>query len=155
MREGADFQQHGLTDGNVSMTWDATDNQPGDENAAMVAFSGGSAAEACLAIPKSGVDAAYRAELEKLYPGYGENFVSARFMDWPRDPLTMAGYSFPAPNEVTRAGPVLHNGLGRLHFAGEHCCYKFAGYMEGALNSGAALAKRLAVRDGAASVPRP
>jgi hypothetical protein len=38
--------------------------------------------------------------------------------------------------------------LGRLHFAGEHASYKFVGYMEGALNSGAAVAKRLATRDG-------
>jgi monoamine oxidase len=45
-------------------------------------------------------------------------------------------------------GPTLHKGIGRLHFAGEHCCYKFVGYMEGALNSGASLAKRIAARDG-------
>jgi len=37
---------------------------------------------------------------------------------------------------------------GRIHFCGEHCSYAFVGYMEGALNSGARLAKRLAVRDG-------
>ena len=46
-------------------------------------------------------------------------------------------------------GPLLREGVnGRLHFAGEHTCYAFVGYMEGALNSGAAVAKRLAVRDG-------
>jgi monoamine oxidase len=38
--------------------------------------------------------------------------------------------------------------MGRLHFAGEHTSYKFVGYMEGALNSGATIAKRIAVRDG-------
>ena len=69
-------------------------------------------------------------------------------MDWPGDPWTGASYSFPAPGQVTTVGPVLHAGLGRLHFAGEHACYQFVGYMEGALHSGAALAKRLAVRDG-------
>jgi monoamine oxidase len=37
-----------------------------------------------------------------------------------------------------------------LHFAGEHACYKFAGYMEGALTSGLKIARRLAARDGAA-----
>jgi monoamine oxidase len=48
-------------------------------------------------------------------------------------------------------GPILHQGIaGRLHFAGEHACYKFAGYMEGALQSGIAIARRLAVRDGVA-----
>jgi monoamine oxidase len=40
-----------------------------------------------------------------------------------------------------------------LHFAGEHACYKFVGYMEGALNSGVAVAKRIAARDAGATVP--
>jgi monoamine oxidase len=43
----------------------------------------------------------------------------------------------------------LYAGVGdRLHFAGEYACYKFTAYMEGALNSGASIARRLAVRDG-------
>jgi hypothetical protein len=50
--------------------------------------------------------------------------------------------------EVTTVGPLLYAGVGdRLHFAG-NTCYKFVGYMEGALNSGASIARRLAVRDG-------
>ena len=69
-------------------------------------------------------------------------------MDWPSDPWVLASYSFPAPGQVTTMGPILREGLGRLHFAGEHTCYAFTGYMEGALNSGAAVAKKLAIRDG-------
>ena len=68
-------------------------------------------------------------------------------MNWPNEIWTAAGYSFPAPGQVTTVGPILRAGLGRLHFAGEHTCYKFVGYMEGALNSGVSLAKRIAVRD--------
>jgi monoamine oxidase len=45
-------------------------------------------------------------------------------------------------------GPILYNGLGRLHFAGEHTSFAFQGYMEGGLNSGAEVAKRIALRDG-------
>ena len=56
--------------------------------------------------------------------------------------------SFPAPGQVTTIGPVLEAGLGRLHFAGEHCCPAFVGYMEGALQSGVRIAKKLATRDG-------
>ncbi len=141
-----------LTDGIVSMTWDGTDNQPGDENVAMIGFSGGPPADRCLAIPKEGVDAAYKQELAKIYPGFADHWVAARFMDWPREPWAMAAYSFPATGQVTTLGPIMAKGvLNRLHFAGEHACYKFAGYMEGALNSGATLAKRLAVRDGVAA----
>jgi monoamine oxidase len=60
----------------------------------------------------------------------------------------MASYAFPAPGQVTSLGPLLHAGQGRLHFAGEHTNYAFIGYMEGALGSGIALAKRIAERDG-------
>jgi monoamine oxidase len=69
-------------------------------------------------------------------------------MDWPNDPWTLGGYSFPAPGQVTTVGPLMHKGLGRLHFAGEHTSYKFVGYMEGGLNSGVTVAHRLAKRDG-------
>jgi monoamine oxidase len=50
--------------------------------------------------------------------------------------------------EVTTCGPWLNAGVGRLHFAGEHTCYAFVGYMEGALNSGLRAARRLAVEPG-------
>jgi hypothetical protein len=76
-------------------------------------------------------------------------------MDWPADAWTMAGYSFPAPGQVTTNGPTLRAGLGHLHFAGEHTCYKFVGYMEGGLNSGASLARRLAARDNIIIAPLP
>ena len=69
-------------------------------------------------------------------------------MDWPVDAWSKASYSFPAPGQVTSQGPTLYDGIGRLHFAGEYSSYAFMGFMEGALNSGAALAKRIAQKDG-------
>jgi monoamine oxidase len=138
-----------FSDGPASMTWDGTDNQDGDENACLTCFSGGKAAEACLAFPKDQRDAKYAELLGQFYPKFKENFVKARFMDWPKEPWTLAGYSFAAPGQVTTMGPMLYNGLagGRLRFAGEATCYKFVGYMEGALNSGASLAKRMALKE--------
>jgi monoamine oxidase len=138
------------TDGMISSTWDCTDGQIG-RGAVLCAFSGGPAAEQCRqrwAIEK---DKAYIIEFAKIYPRLRENYLGGRFMDWPSDEWTMASYSFPAPGQVTTVGPLLHKGMGRLHFAGEHTCYKFVGYMEGALNSGATIAKRLATRDGIVS----
>jgi monoamine oxidase len=144
-----------FTDGMVSMTWDGTDNQGSDATgAALVAFSGGPAAERARQAYARQKDAAYTAALTEIYPTYPANFVQARFMDWPSEMWTGAGYSFPAPRQVTTVGPMLHQGIGRLHFAGEHTCYKFVGYMEGALNSGVSVAKRIAARDAGAAVPR-
>jgi monoamine oxidase len=132
----------------LGWTWDATDNQEGDDGACLTVFSGAETAEKFRNMPPNPRAEAYLAGLEPLYPGVLAKFERARFMDWPSEPLTMASYSFPAPGQVTSIGPILHQGLGRLHFAGEHTCYGFVGYMEGALNSGVALAKRLAQADG-------
>jgi monoamine oxidase len=139
------------SNGNIQYTWDGTAGQEGDAPAAMVAFSSGRGAEAMRAIAADKRDAAYAEELRKRYPNLAQAFVGGRFMDWPAVPWTLTGYSNPAPGEVTTVGPLMYAGVGdRLHFAGEHTCYKFVGYMEGGLNSGASIARRLAVRDGVA-----
>ena len=119
-----------------------------------MAFSGGPAAERARQRWAREKDTAFIEALTEIYPDFSKNFVRGRFMNWPSEMWTGGGYSFPAPGQVTKVGPILRAGLGRLHFAGEHTCYKFVGYMEGALNSGAAVAKRLAVRDGGARLQR-
>ena len=139
------------SNGNIQYTWDGAAGQEGDAPAAMDAFSSGRAAEAMRAIAADKRDAAYAEELAKRYPNLAQAFVGSRFMDWPAAPWTLTGYSNPAPGEVTTVGPLLYAGVeDRLHFAGEYACYKFTAYMEGALNSGASIARRLAVRDGVA-----
>ncbi len=144
----SNLSQYAMGDGLVAMTWEGTDAQELEKDACLTVFAGGTPAEDALAKDKVERDAAYAKELEILYPGYAEHKLATRFMDWPKDPWAGASYSFPAPGQVTTVGPLLRQGLGRVHFAGEHCCYKFVGYMEGALCSGVELAKRLAVRDG-------
>jgi monoamine oxidase len=136
-----------LSDGPVNWTWHQTDGQKG-AGAAMCAFSGASAAETCREWTATERNKNYLAELGKVYKNLPASFVRSRFMDWPGDAWTRASYSFPAPGQVTTMGPIMREGVGRLHFAGEHACYAFVGYMEGALNAGAALARRLAQRDG-------
>jgi len=138
-----------LSDGPVQITWDGTDNQPGP-GAALVALSGGPAAETTREWTPAERVNRYLAELERVYRGIRASYVKSRFMDWPADPWVKASYSFPAPGQVTAQGPTLRQGIGRLHFAGEYTSYAFMGYMEGALNSGAAVARRLAIRDGLA-----
>jgi monoamine oxidase len=136
-----------LTDGPVSLTWHATDGQKG-AGEAMVAFSGGPAADICRDWAPAERDKNYLAELNTVYKGISGSFVRARFMNWPSDVWAKASYSFPAPGQVTSQGPTLREGIGRLHFAGEYTSYAFMGYMEGALESSAAAAQRIAMRDG-------
>jgi len=156
--EPAGISQYSLGDGEIGWTWDGTDNQRGEpieeDPACLTAFSGGAGAAVLSSMEDAAArHALYKEKLGAIFPGYADHLAGEpRFMNWPKDRWTGCGYSFPAPGEVTTLGPLWQRPhANRVHFAGEHCCYKFVGYMEGALSSGVALAKRLAVRDGVAT----
>lgn len=137
-----------LTDGPICVTWEATPNHPEEGGVCLTLYSGGPATRKAIDWTVGECETKYLAALEQVYPNVREQFIAGRFTNWHADPYALGSYSFPAPGEVTRIGPRLQEGLGRMHFAGEHCCYAFIGYMEGALQSGVRLAKRLAKRDG-------
>jgi monoamine oxidase len=134
-----------LSDTPITWTWDATEGQPGEDNIVMTAFSGGPAAQAC--IDSADVDVLVQSHINKLYQGYAKNSLKGLFINWPKEEFTKGAYSFPAPGQITANGPILDKGFGRIHLAGEHTCYKFVGYMEGALTSGLWAAKAIAQRD--------
>lgn len=136
-----------LSDGPVAETWDATDRQSATGHSCLTVFAGGNAADTGRGWPGEQRMAHYALEIQKIYPKYSQNFVKGKFIDWPSDPWSQAGYSAPAPGQIITLGPILYEGLGRLHFAGEHTSFAFQGYMEGGLHSGATLAKRIAQRD--------
>lgn len=157
--EAGSLSPDALCDGDITFTWDGTNGQ-GTTQAALMGFCGGPGAARLSAMPASTREAACAAQLGKVYNDLAGATLDARFIDWPGDPLVNAGYSFPAPGQVCVVGPLLARAhgptepgadasAGRLHLAGEHTCYKFVGYMEGALASGAAVAKRIALRDAA------
>jgi monoamine oxidase len=110
----------------------------------VVAFSGGASADTCRGWTPAERTERYLAAMSPVFPGLRASFERARFMDWPSDPWVKGSYSFPAPGEVTTLGPQLQQPFaGRVFLAGEHTCYAFVGYMEGALQSGVRAAKRI------------
>jgi monoamine oxidase len=132
-----------LGDGPVHLTWHTTQHQK-VAGAGVVAFSGGPASDLCRSWTAAERTPNYLAALSKVYPGIRASFERGRFMDWPSDIWVKGSYSFPAPGEVTTLGPQLQQPLAnRVFLAGEHTCYAFVGYMEGALQSGARAAKRI------------
>lgn len=137
-----------LGDNQFSWTWDATLGQTSaSQESCLTAFSGGTIAERVRGQVADARIKAYADTFEKIFKGYGEQkSAKPTFMDWPGFPFIGGGYSFPAPGQVTDVGPLLNqsHSRGKLHFAGEACCLKFVGYMEGALQSGVAVAKRVA-----------
>lgn len=129
-----------------SETWDAADNQQGDD-AVIANFISSAQADRALAIPAGKLDEAMGEELERLFPGYGENATGKSvLMNWVKDPLTRGSYSFARPGAITKVAPLLHRSSSNLHFAGEHTCPAYVGYMEGALHSGARVAKQIVAR---------
>jgi monoamine oxidase len=136
------------SDGPIDITWLGTENEKKDPRAGWVAFAGaGDAATLRRWGNKRRREILKR--LTAIYPRAGYRAGSGAFADWLDDPWTLGSYSFPSQHEVTRVGPLLHRSFeGRLHFAGEHTCYAFTGYMEGALRSGLRVAEQLARRDG-------
>lgn len=147
----AERSGYSLSDGDIAWTWESTDGQDiGEGTAGLTAFSGADGAAKLRSLPEAERAARYAELFEVAQPGFKDNFINARFMDWPGDQWALAGYSIPKPGDLLNAAPKLRAGLGRLHFCGEHCSHAFPGYMEGALNSAVALAKRMAARDGVA-----
>ena len=86
------------TDGDISMTWEGTDAQPGDEGAELTSFSGGPAAEACRAYSKEQRDAAYAVVLERLYPGFGKATSSPD--SWIGRPIRLPAPAIPSPRSA-------------------------------------------------------
>lgn len=137
--------QYAWGDGAIAQTWELTDGQASDERGhGLVGFAGGPSAERGLNFDAAAREMQFADEFDSLLPGFSQRVRATRMMAWPRNPLTMCGYSFPAPGEVTTVTPRIYEGLPNVHFCGEHACLKFVGYMEGALNSGVATARKIA-----------
>jgi monoamine oxidase len=131
-------------------TWEGTDNQMqlGDQGLDLSLFAGGPIAQAALDAPN--VDTFYRTRLSEVYPGYADAIAAQpRFMAWPREPYIRTGYSCPRPGaddtgDIMRAGEALNSAFrGQLYFAGEHTCFAFFGFMEGALESGMRVSRQI------------
>jgi monoamine oxidase len=135
------------SDGPIDMTWQGTEGQRGPGRA-MVVFSGADNADIIRSWGPVRRCQKVVSKLGKVYKTLDKNLIGSRFFDWPSEPWTRASYAFPACGEINRVGKLLKEGIGSLHFAGEHTCYAFIGYMEGALQSGIQTAKKLARRDG-------
>lgn len=137
----------------VDQTWETTEEHPKPQFG-LVAFSGAQHAEHLSTLDEDTAknEDAAKAEivtgLEQVYTNTSKRVRNFKFMNWPKEKWALASYSFPKSGDIMRWGPKFSEGYGgKLHFAGEHTCYAFTGYMEGALQSGYRLARKLVMRD--------
>jgi monoamine oxidase len=135
----------------IGMTWEATDNQMRgrNQNIHINLFAGGDSARRALRVFEradlAAVHAFYDRGLGRIYKNYASSRApDPRFVPWPLERWTWGGYSCPVPGEVCNVAPFLNRPFCRhLFFAGEHVCMPFFAYMEGALESGAMVAKKI------------
>lgn len=137
-----------LSDGPLGSSWEQTDRQPPTAPTVLSTVAGGAAVDGVRNTPAEKRLNGFRADFERMAPGFRTHLLHDELYDWVGDPWSRGSYSNAAPGQVTELWPILHAGLGRLHFAGEHASPGFEGYMEGALQSGVTVAHRLAQRDG-------
>ena len=133
-----DYSRNGtvLTERSWGHLWETTDDQPGDTGVLtnlLTSYDGAS----LVSMP--GVADHIVSEIERIFPGArgltGERVVT----DWTNDPYSLGAYACFGPGQWATAQPALHAPHGRLWLAGEHAD-GFAGFMEGALRSGARVA---------------
>ena len=114
------------------------DNSPADGSAfSMVAFVFAAEAKEFGAMPVTERRRLIVADLERLF---GAEARRARWYvdkDWNQDPYAGGCYTGVfAPGVMTSLGPALREPSGRLHFAGTEAATRWAGYMDGAIESG-------------------
>jgi monoamine oxidase len=137
-----DYSRNGtvLSDRSWGHLWETTDDQSGDPGVLTGLLSSYDGA-GLVALPEA-PDRLVQ-EIDRIFPGAkglaGERVVT----DWTNDPYSLGAYSCFGPGQWSAAQPALHAAHGRLWLAGEHAD-SFAGFMEGAVRSGARVAAAIA-----------
>lgn len=136
--------------------WDGAMMQ-GLDFGAFATFRGGAAGEAVGRGDVADRGAELLADLETFWPGCAADLAGegAR-APWPDDPWVRGSYACYRPGQWTEIGGAEPEPVGTLFFAGEHTSYEFQGYMNGACESGAAVAADVAAwASGKARLARP
>ena len=127
----------------IGWTWEATDQQEGDSGI-MISYTSGDFADADIEASEADIIASKRAQIDTMYPGADELFVTANVHAWHRDEYAMGGYSAYGPGQVMAYWHAFRQPHGNVYFAGEHTDDKFIAYMEGAVRSGLRVAEEIA-----------
>lgn len=113
--------------------WEATDGQGGDAGVLTALLSSHDGA-----VLGSMPDGEQRvlAEMDRIFPGVRGLAGERVCADWTNDPHSLGAYATFGPGQLLRAWALLRSRHGRLVLAGEHTD-SWAGFMEGAVRSGA------------------
>lgn len=128
------------TDGRTQRIYEPTVDQPGDAGILM-SYCGGIGGVEWAALSASERTALAATEMRTLH-GMASEPIGEVSRAWSAEPRFGGSYAVYRPGEVTSFWDVLRAPWGRVHLAGEHVA-TCTGYMEGALESGDTVARRI------------
>ncbi len=134
------------SDTGYQASWETSRLQPGDVGI-LTNFTGGLRGTALGEGTPQECASAFVDELNELFPGIaGQRNGAVARMHWPTHAAVKGSYACYLPGQYTTiAGSEgTAEADGHLHFCGEHTSQDFRGYMEGALETGAAAALAIA-----------
>jgi len=132
--------------GEFSEVWEAQSLAPAPGPAALCYFLGGRQVAAAASVDTALLAHRFTAAARRVLPGLPAPNGRVRRTRWADDPLTRGAYSAFAPGQLSRFAslfakesadaPPQPSQAGPLYFAGEHLSDAFAGFMNGALQTG-------------------
>lgn len=123
-------------DGSYQVSWEVTRAQSGAAGILNFYSGGSTAARAGDGTPEERARAAL-ADVERVLPSVGAMWNGRVIRNaWDRHPWTKGSYSLLGPGQYTSLHGIEDSREGSVHFAGEHTSMDFAGYMNGAVESG-------------------
>jgi monoamine oxidase len=135
----------------VSMVFDNT--PPGGTPGVLAGFLEGHAALAAGALSPAQRRARVLDDLAAYFGPAARHCTAYLEHDWVADPWSRGCYgAYGAPGTLTRFGPALRAPIGSLHWAGAETATRWAGYLDGAVESGCRAAEEV---DAALGARRP
>jgi len=131
-----------LSDRPLGELWETSAGQAGDHGVLTALLSSHDGAS-FLALPDP--ERRVRAEMARAFKGLDGFAGTSVHHSWSNDPWAMGTYAAFAPGQLTAAWSLLRQPHGHVVLAGEHTD-AYAGYMEGALRSGARAAAHVIAR---------
>jgi monoamine oxidase len=139
--------------GEFSEVWEAQSLAPKPGPAALCYFLGGRQVDAAASVETAELARRFTIAARRVLPGLPAPNGRLRRTHWAEDPLTRGAYSRFAPGQLTRFASLFAvetpgeaarpAQAGPLLFAGEHISDAFAGFMNGALQTGRIAAQSL------------
>lgn len=140
------YRNNGLVFSDLPMqhAWESSGSLRTAQTGLVTHYLGGETGQQASGQPLATLAASLVADLDQIFPGVaGDRCAGAVRSQWLSDDFSLGAYSCYQVGQWTRFYGSEGQRTGNLFFAGEHCSRQHQGYMEGACQSGEAVAAAL------------